>query len=61
VPRATGDSSLETKRPYQQGIVDQVRENIERANEKVYGKGKVLPSYDGQPAARNDQEITANK
>ena len=36
-------------------------QNLEKANEKVYGKGKVLRFYDGQPAAGNEQEMTAYK
>jgi hypothetical protein len=39
----------------------QVRQNLEKANEKVYGEGKVLGFYDGQPAAGNEQEVTACK
>jgi hypothetical protein len=49
---------METKRHYQLGV-EQVRQNLERANKKVYGKGKVLRSYDGQPVAENEQEMTA--
>jgi hypothetical protein len=58
--RAMRHSSPETKRHFQKGMVDQARENIERPNERVYGKGKALRFYDGQPAARNDQEITTS-
>jgi len=54
-------SSPETKRHYQPGMVEQVRQNLEKANEKVFGKEKVLRFYDGQPAARNEQEMTACK
>jgi hypothetical protein len=43
------------------GLVEQVRQNLEKANEKVYGKRKVLRLYDGQPAAGNEQEMTACK
>jgi len=39
-------SSPETKRHYQLGMVEQVRQNIEKANEKVYGRRKVLRSND---------------
>lgn len=53
-------SSLETKGHYQLEIVEQVRQNLEKASEKVYGKGKVL-RCDGQPAAGNEQEMTACK
>ena len=54
-------SSPETKRHYQLGMVEQVRQNLEKANEKVYGKGKVLRFYDGQPVGGNEQEMTACK
>ncbi len=46
VQRAMRHSSPETKRRYQLGMVEQVRENIERANERVYRSGKVLHFYD---------------
>jgi hypothetical protein len=42
VQRAMRHSSPETKRHYQLGMVEQVRQNLEKANERVYGKGKVL-------------------
>jgi integrase len=61
VQRAMRHSSPETKRHYQLGMVEQVRQNLEKANEKVYGKGKVLRFYDGQPVAANEQEMTACK
>jgi len=61
VQRAMRHSSPETKRHYQLGMVEQVRQNLEKANEKVYGKGKVLRFYDGQPVAGNEQEMTACK
>jgi len=44
-------SSPETKRHYQLGMLEQVRQNLETANEKVYGNGKVLRFHDGQPCA----------
>src|SRR5208283_6091546 len=37
VQRAMRHSSPETKRHYQLGMVEQVRPNTEKANEKVYG------------------------
>jgi hypothetical protein len=61
VQRAMRHSSPETKRHYQLGMVEQVRQNLEKANEKVYGKGKVLRFYDGQPVVGNEQEMTACK
>jgi integrase len=42
VRRAMRHSSPETKRHYQLGMVEQVRQNLEKANERVYGKSNVL-------------------
>jgi integrase len=61
VQRAMRHSSPETKRHYQLGMVEQVRQNLEKANEQVHGKGKALRFYDGQPAPENTQEMTAWK
>jgi hypothetical protein len=47
VQRAMRHSSPETKRHYQLGMVDQVREGIERANEKTYQNQKILRFYYG--------------
>ncbi len=44
-------SSPETKRHYQLGMVDQVREGIERANERAYQDKEVLRSYYGAAKA----------
>jgi integrase len=55
VQRAMRHSSPETKRHYQLGMVDQVREGIERANERAYeGEDKVLRFYYGQPEAEKE-------
>jgi len=43
------------------GMLEQVRQNLEKANEKVYGTGKVLCFHDGQPAAEKEKEMTAYK
>ena len=52
VQRAMRHASPDTKRHYQLGMVDQVREGIERANERVYqGEEKVLRFYYGGPKA----------
>ena len=48
VQRAMRHSSPETKRHYQLGMVDQVRENIERANEQAYQDPDVLRFYYGK-------------
>jgi len=37
------------------------RQNLEKANKWVYGKGKVLRFYDGQPAAKQEQELAVSK
>ena len=55
VQRAMRHSSPETKRHYQLGMVDQVREGIERANEQAYqGEDKLLRFYYGQ--AKTEKE-----
>ena len=54
-------SSPETKRHYQLGMVEQVRQNIEKANEKVDGRRKVLHFYDSQPAAKKGEEVAVCK
>lgn len=46
---------------YQLGMVEQVRQNLEKANERVYGKGKVLHFYDSQPVARKEEEKSVCK
>ena len=61
VQRAMRHSSPETKRHYQLRMLEQVRQHLEKANEKVYGKGKVLRLYDGQLGAENEPEMTACK
>lgn len=55
VQRAMRHSSPETKRRYQLGMMEQVRENIERANERVYRSGKGLHFYDIIPASAEEQ------
>ena len=56
VQRAMRHSSPETKRHYQLGMVDQVREGIERANERAYqGRDKLLRFYYG--AGRTKKEV----
>ena len=61
VQRAMRHSSPETKRHYQLGMVEQVRQNLEKANERVYGKGKVLRFYDGQSVAETEPEMAVGK
>jgi len=54
VQRAMRHSSPETKRHYQLGMVDQVREGIEQANEKTYQNQKVLRFYYGGPKSEKE-------
>ena len=61
VQRAMRHSSPETKRHYQLGMVEQLRQNLEKANERVYGKAKVLRFHDGPSIAETEQEIVVSK
>ena len=49
VQRAMRHTSPETKRRYQLGMTDQVRQAVEQSNEKAYGRDKVLRFYDVRP------------
>src|SRR5207253_10699023 len=59
VQRAMRHSSPETKRHYQLGMVDQVREGIERANERAYQDKEVLRSYYGAAKAEKQAAQTS--
>jgi integrase len=61
VQRAMRHSSPETKRHYQLGMVEQVRQNLEMANDRVYGGGKVLHFYDSEATAEAKQETAVSK
>jgi len=61
VQRAMRHSSPETKRHYQLGMVDQVRQNLEKANKRVYGKGKLLRFYDVLSSPEDQQETIVRK
>ena len=54
VQRAMRHSSPETKRHYQLGMVDQVREGIEQANKKAYQGQNVLRFYYGTSKAEKE-------
>lgn len=47
-------SSPETKRHYQLGMVDHVREGIERANDRAYQDETVLRSYYSGPKSQKE-------
>jgi hypothetical protein len=55
VQRAMRHNSPETKRHYQLGMVDQVREGIERANKRAYQEEKLLRFYYG--GAKPEKEV----
>jgi integrase len=61
VQRAMRHSSPETKRHYQLGMVDQVREGIERANDRAYQDEKVLRSYYGGPKSEKEAVSEVHK
>lgn len=61
VQRAMRHSSPETKRRYQLGMVEQVRQSLEKANKRVYGKGRVLRSYDVPHPAEDQQGAVVSK
>jgi len=45
-------TSPETKRRYQLGMTDQVRQAVEQSNEKAYGREKALRFYDVRPVEK---------
>jgi hypothetical protein len=53
VQRALRHSSPATKRHFQLGMVEQVRQNLEKANEKVVRQPRGIHFYDSQPATEN--------
>ena len=61
VQRAMRHASPETKQRYQLGMVEQVRENMERANRRVYRGSRVLHFYDTRPASEKVEAITSRK
>jgi hypothetical protein len=54
VQRAMRHTSPETKRHYQLGMADQVRQAMEKSNKKAYGRGRLLHSYDSGPNAKKE-------
>lgn len=47
-------TSPETKRHYQLGMADQVRQAMEKSNKKAYGRGRLLHFYDSGPNAKKE-------
>ena len=52
-------ASPETKQRYQLGMVEHVRENMERANQRVYKASRVLHCYDTGPASEKPEANTS--
>jgi len=50
-----------TRSTYQLGMVEQVRQNLEKANQRVYGKGRVLRFHDVPSPAEVQQEAVVCK
>jgi hypothetical protein len=48
-------TSPETKRLYQLGMTDQVRQAVEQSNERAYGRERVLRFYDARPIAKKKE------
>lgn len=54
VQRAMRHTSPETKRIYQLGMAGQVREALEKSNEKAYGENRLLRFYDVLPISETE-------
>jgi hypothetical protein len=52
--RAIRHTSPETKRYYQLGMADQVRNAVDKANKRLYGKRVALHFRDSQAAKREE-------
>ena len=59
VQRAMRHSSPETKRVYQLGLVHQVREHMERVNEKAYEGREALHLRDSAARGENTEAVEA--
>ena len=60
---AASDASFESgnQAPLPTGMVEQVRQNLEKANQRVYGKGKVLRFHDVPSPSEVQQEAVVCK
>jgi hypothetical protein len=54
VQRAMRRTIPETKRRYQLGMTDHVRQAMEKSNKKAFGRKKVLRFYDVRPVAAKE-------
>jgi integrase len=55
IQRAMRHASPETKQCYQLGMVDEVRENMEQANRRVYRNSGELHFYDSEPTSQKGE------
>jgi hypothetical protein len=61
VQRAMRHTTPETKRHYQLGMTDQVRQAVEKANRKAYGRGRVLHFRDSPPhLTKKGEKVACN-
>jgi hypothetical protein len=54
-------TSPETKRHYQLGMTEQVRQAVEKANQRAYGRKRVLRFYDVLPIPQKEEKIAVAK
>jgi hypothetical protein len=54
-------SANETKRIYQLGMTVQVREAVEKSNEKAYGEERLLRFYDVLPVSETEEKEAVAK
>jgi hypothetical protein len=59
VQRAMRRTSPETKRHYQLGMAEQVRQAVEKTNKRLYGKRAPLHFRDSLPQNEEEQKIAA--
>jgi integrase len=60
VQRAMRHTSPETKRHYQLGMADQVRNAVDRANKRLYGKRAALHFRDSRTPKKEEAEIAVS-
>jgi integrase len=59
--RAMRHTSPETKRIYQLGMTVQVREAVEKSNERAYGEDRLLRFYDVLPDSGTEEKLAVAK
>ena len=61
VQRAMRHTSPETKRHYQLGMAEQVRQAVEKTNKRLYGKRAPLHFRDSLPPTEEVEKIAVSK